>query len=420
MSAPAAPSAHQLQLLQGASALFAALIADMDAAQNRVQIETYLFDLHGDAAAVTQALVRTAQRGVQVQVLVDGVGTDEVPQTTLDELRQAGVRWRVFSPLHARWGKLAMLSGTKWRRLHRKLIVIDSRVAYCGGINILDDHYDPNHGQLDAPRFDFSVRLQGPVVTAIEAATSVLWQRLQAVQSAKARDFSSAWHTWRKKPPHDSPALAAAPGPSASTAVTDTTGLHADRVELLLRDNLRYRTRIEHAYRRAIGAAQREIIIANAYFLPGRKLRKALITAARRGVRVRLLLQGKHEYFIQYHGTRPLYRSLLAAGVEIHEYAASFLHAKVAVIDADTPRAWSTVGSSNLDPLSLLLAREANVGIYGSAFAQALRKPLEAAMAECQRIDPQQYLNRPWPKRFMEHLAYGLMRLAVLLSGKRY
>jgi len=420
MNTPAAMPAHQLQLLHGASALFAALIADLDAAQDRVQLETYLFNLHGEAAAVAQALARTARRGVQVQVLVDGVGTDEVPDATVDELRQAGVQWRVFSPLHPRWGKLAMLSGSKWRRLHRKLIVIDSRVAYCGGINILDDHYDPNHGQLDAPRFDFSVRLQGPVVAAIEAATSALWRRLQAVQSARARDFSGAWQTWRKKLPHGNPADWVAPGPSVPAADAAPLALHADRVELLLRDNLRHRTRIEHAYRRAIGAAQHEIIIANAYFLPGRKLRKALIKAARRGVRVRLLLQGKHEYFIQYHGTRPLYRSLLAAGVEIHEYAASFLHAKVAVIDADTPQAWSTVGSSNLDPLSLLLAREANVGIYGSAFAQALREPLQAAMAECPRIDAQQYLNRPWPKRLLEHLAYGLMRLAVLLSGKRY
>lgn len=414
MNAPHTEAAQQLQLLQGADAFFAALIADMDAAQHQVQLETYLFDLHGHAAAVAQALMRTAQRGVQVQVLVDGVGTDEIPPSLLAALRQAGVQWRVFSPLHPWWGKLHMLSGAKWRRLHRKLAVIDDHVAYCGGINILDDHYDPNHGPLDAPRFDFSVRLQGPVVRAVQEATSKLWRRLQAVESAKARDFSGAWQTWRKK-------LQLQPA-SAESAETDPAGpaLIAQRVELLLRDNLRHRTRIEQAYRRAIGAAQHEIIIANAYFLPGRKLRKALIAAAKRGVRVRLLLQGKREYFIQYHGTRPLYRSLLAVGVEIHEYAASFLHAKVAVVDAGTPQAWSTVGSSNLDPLSLLLAREANVGIYGSAFAQALRAPLEAAMAQCPRIDPAHYLNRPWQKRLLEQLAYGLMRLAVLLTGKRY
>ncbi|MFM9879985.1 MAG: cardiolipin synthase ClsB [Burkholderiaceae bacterium] len=410
------PGVHEVQLLSGADEFFPALIADLDAARQRVHLESYIFDLHGQGQQIADALQSAAERGVQVRVLVDGIGTDAMPVGAVAQLRQAGVQWRVFSPLHRWWGKLALLAGNKWRRLHRKLVVIDNRIAYCGGINILDDHYDPNHGQLDAPRFDFAVRLQGPVVPAIEAATSQLWRRLAAVQNAKARDFKGAWQNLRSSTPFITTPAAAAPdaAPPAGRVV------QSERIDLLLRDNLRHRTRIEHAYRRAISLARNDITIANAYFLPGRRLRQGLIMAARRGVKVRLLLQGKHEYFIQFHGTRPLYRSLLVAGVEIHEYAASFLHAKVAVVDADTPQAWSTVGSSNLDPLSLLLAREANVGIYGSAFAQALKEPLEVAMAECPAIDPDQYLNRPWPKRLVEHLAYGLMRLAVLVSGKRY
>lgn len=152
----------------------------------------------------------------------------------------------------------------------------------------------------------------------------------------------------------------------------------------MLRDNLLHRRHIERAYRKAIGAAREEIIIANAYFLPGRKLRQALIEAVRRGVRVRLLLQGRYEYFMQYHAVRTVYGSLLAAGVEIHEYSASFLHAKVAVIDADShlpgAKPWATVGSSNLDPLSLLLAREANVVVEDATFAADLRQRLLEAM----------------------------------------
>jgi hypothetical protein len=130
------------------------------------------------------------------------------------------------------------------------------------------------------------------------------------------------------------------------------------RAGLLLRDNLLNRGQIEKAYRRAIGLARHEIVIANAYFLPGRKLRQALIHAAQRGVRVRLLLQGRYEYFMQYHAARPVYRQLLEAGVEIYEYSESFLHAKVAVIDASHERPWATVGSSNLDPFSLLLGSQ--------------------------------------------------------------
>ena len=185
----------------------------------------------------------------------------------------------------------------------------------------------------------------------------------------------------------------------------------------MLRDNLLNRSRIERAYRRAIGEARHDIIIANAYFVPGGKLRKALIHAATRGVRVRLLLQGRYEYFMQYHACRPVYGALLAAGVEIHEYSASFLHAKVAVIDSH----WATVGSSNLDPLSLLLAREANVVVRDTAFAQDLRARLVDAMAQgSQQVAVEDYAHRPLLQRVKERIALGLMRLALFLTGMRY
>lgn len=162
-------------------------------------------------------------------------------------------------------------------------------------------------------------------------------------------------------------------------------------------------------------------MIANAYFLPGRRLRKALILAAARGVRVRLLLQGRYEYFMQYHAVRPVYGLLLAAGIEIHEYQASFLHAKVAVIDPEHERPWATVGSSNLDPLSLLLAREANVVVADSPFARQLYRRLDQAMREESRqVDPVAYQARPWHHRLRDRLAFGLMRLALFLSGNRY
>jgi cardiolipin synthase len=189
------------------------------------------------------------------------------------------------------------------------------------------------------------------------------------------------------------------------------------KAALLLRDNLLNRNRIERSYLKAIGEATGEIIIANAYFLPGRKLRRGLIHAAQRGVRVRLLLQGRYEYFLQFHATRPVYGALLAAGVEIHEYAVSFLHAKVAVIDGH----WATVGSSNLDPLSLLLAREANVVVDDVMFAQMLRSRLLSAMVNGGvRIDPDGYTQRPWRQRILDLLSLGLVRIMLFLYGKRY
>ena len=186
---------------------------------------------------------------------------------------------------------------------------------------------------------------------------------------------------------------------------------------LVLRDNLRNRRSIEKSYLKAIGHARKEIVIANAYFLPGGKLRRALIGAARRGVKVTVLLQGKYEYFMQYHASRPVFDALLKEGVEIHAYAKSFLHAKVAVIDGH----WATVGSSNLDPLSLLLAREANVVIEGAAFANELRGCLLNAVAlQSGRIDQMAHFHRPVFNRLLDWFAYGVMRALLWLTGKRY
>ena len=395
---------HQVQLLQGAQELFPALIAAMDAALSDIQFETYIFDFTGTATEVAQALMRAARRGVRTHLVVDGVGTGRLPQDWADRLRAAGVHCRVYSPL----GPLGLLLPRRWRRLHRKLCVVDGRVLFCGGINVLDDFHDPNHGRLVAPRFDFAVQATGALVGVASDAMEQLWWRMQAVRDASQRRLPEALQALRAA----SAAHHAAPDADTSPGM---------RAALLLRDNVRHRSRIEKAYRRAIAAAREEIIIANAYFVPGRKLRVALQMAARRGVRVRLLLQGRYEYFMQYHAARPVYGALLKAGVEIHEYAPSFLHAKVAVIDAHGARPWATVGSSNLDPLSLLLAREANVVVEDAAFAQDLRARLEHAMLLGGRVlDPERYALRSWRERALDRVAFVLMRLALWVTGNRY
>ena len=188
----------------------------------------------------------------------------------------------------------------------------------------------------------------------------------------------------------------------------------------MLRDNFRFRRRIESSYRLAIAQAQREILIANAYFIPGVHLQRALLRAAKRGVRITLLLQGRYEYFMPYHASRAVYGMLLNAGVEIIEYDASFLHAKVAVMDAANG-AIATVGSSNLEPLSLLLAREANIFVRDDAFAAELRGHLLHAIAtHGRRVDPQVHRRRTVLPRTLAWVAYGLMRLALLVLGRRY
>lgn len=414
---PPAAGVSVCQLLEGGAGFFPALISALDLAVRRIQLETYIFDVYGAGGEVAQALARAAGRGVEVQVLVDGVGTGALGPGWAEQLQRAGVQWQVFSPVTGRWGRLGLLlTPQRWRRLHRKLCVIDGELLFCGGINVLDDYYDPHHGVLTTPRFDFTLLIRGPVARLAAQAMAVLWARVSAGYSVRHHHLGQAWDNlreagqaarkmrrrrarWRRDG-------GSAPASSAS-----------QRAMLVLRDNLSHRDSIERAYRQAIGQARQEIWIANAYFLPGGRLRRALINAARRGVKVTLLLQGKYEYFMQYHAVRPVYGALLAAGVEIYEYETGFLHAKVAVVDG----VWATVGSSNLDPLSLLLAREANVVVQDPAFAQSLRASLQAALAtHGRRVQAHTIAQRPWRQRLLDQLAYGLMRLALLLAGQRY
>ncbi len=373
----------------------------MDASLREVRLETYIFRVDASGEQVFRALERAAARGVTGVVVVDGVGTPELPKAWCERLRVAGVHWRVFAPL----GRLGLLVPSRWRRLHRKLCVVDGQVAFCGGINVLDDWFDPSHGVLDAPRFDFAIRVTGPLVQDVHTAMSQFWWRLQASQLARQIDWQGAWQALQQAVRDEN---------LAANTWMDTGAAQA---ELVLRDNLRFRSRIERAYRQAFGDARHDIIVANAYFLPGRKIRRSLMYAAKRGVRVRLLLQGRYEYFMQYHAARALYRPLLAAGIEIYEYTPSFLHAKVAVVDGR----WATVGSSNMDPLSLLLAREANVVVQDEAFALGLQHLLERAMTtDARRIDAEAHARRGVRLRLFDRLAYLLMRALLFVNGKRY
>lgn len=410
MTKPARPQPNEaprpLRLLEGGQAFFPALVQAFDAAKRWIQLETYIFDVHGAGADVAEALARAAARGVTVQVLVDGIGTAALPEKWKTRFDETGVQWCVYSPLGS---GLGLLVPDRWRRLHRKLCVVDQHTVFCGGINVLDDFYDPNHGDLQAPRFDFAVAVTGPMAAVAADAVALLWWRVQAGYSARQRHLTTAWEEFR--------AAGYGGRTDAAAAASSEPPRAGGKAALVLRDNLRNRSSIERAYRKAIGRAHHDIVIANAYFVPGGKLRRALIGAARRGVRVTLLLQGKYEYFMQYHAARPVYGALLAAGVEIHEYEASFLHAKVAVVDGH----WATVGSSNLDPLSLLLAREANVVIEDRVFAEDLRQRIHAAVAHHgRRIDPAAYSRRPLRQRALSWVAYALMRLALLLTGQRY
>lgn len=390
---------HEVNLLCSGQEYFPALVAEIEQAKETVSVETYMFNDDPSGLLVAQALVDAAERGVRVQCVVDGFGTPRLDGQVARLMEHPGIQFETFRPERFRFS----LDRQRLRRLHRKLIVIDARVAFVGGINLVDDWYDPNHGKLEAPRHDYAIRVLGPLVANANLAVQRLWWELSIVNRSLLKPRTGGL----LRPMHD-PFVA--PGDTTSTV----TQVGSVRAMLVVRDNLRHRRTIERWYLRSIEEAQREIIIANAYFLPGVRFRRALEEACQRGVRVRLLLQGKVEYRLQHLATQALYDELLSVGVEIYEYLPSFLHAKVAVIDDQ-----ATIGSSNIDPFSLLLAREANVMIDDPGFATSLRDHLETAMMEgSDRLELQSHRRRPWLQRVENWFSFVLLRLAVSITGQ--
>jgi len=373
---------NDIELLENGVAYFPALVEAIDRARSEIYLETYIFERDDTGMRIAGALQRAVRRGVVVRVLVDGFGAAEFPEKLLPELIRVGAEVLIYRPEIARFS----FRRHRLRRLHRKIAVIDARVAFVGGINIIDDAHAPHH---TSPRYDYAVRIEGPLLAPIHQSSRRLWELV-------------TWANFKRRF-----RVLAEP-----TVAVERRG-HI-RAAFVIRDNVRHRRDIEDAYLAAIGSATREVILANAYFLPGRRFRRALHQAAARGVRVIILLQGRVEYALLHYATQALYGSLLAADIRIFEYHRSFLHAKVAVVDQQ----WATVGSSNIDPFSLLLAREANVVVHDEGFAAALRTSLQRAMREgAAELEQEEWKRKPLFHRIRRWLAYGLLRMLIGLAG---
>jgi cardiolipin synthase len=373
---------NRLSLLESGREYFPALEEACESARREIRLETYIYENDAAGQRIAQALSRASRRGVAVYVLVDGFGSKRLDRAFMDGLEAAGVRLLVYRPDISPWtGERQRL-----RRMHRKLAVIDARVAFVGGINVIDDMHTPGH---TPPRFDYAVRIEGPLVEPIHAAVKRLWTVVQLTQ------LGGGW------PESDGPL--ALPVPRGH-----------QRAAFLVRDNLWHRNDIEEAYLHAIDRARSEILIASSYFFPGLAFRRALGDAAARGVKVMLLLQGRVEYRLLHYASRALYGTLLDSGVCIWEYHKSFLHAKVAVIDG----MWCTVGSSNIDPFSLLLAREANIVVEDREFSTKLRANLQHAIdGGAREVRAENWRRRPWPARVAHWACYGFARLLTGVSA---
>jgi cardiolipin synthase A/B len=385
---PLVYSGNRIELLKNGEQYFPRLLAAIDSATQSIYIETYIFELDNVGEQVCSALMAAARRGVAVHVLIDGFGSQTTIDPLMDRLRPQGAKVIVFR--RTRWWRL---DRRLLRRLHRKVSVFDNRLAFVGGINIIDDYHHPDAKPVSAdlgPRFDFAVACEGPLVAAIAFTVMRLWWTVSVLQLR--RRPSSRPHFVELQPVQ--------------------TGV---RAALLLRDNLRNRRTIELAYLDAFAHARHDVLIANAYFLPGKKFRDALRDMAERGVRVRLLLQGRVEYRLQHYAQEALYGDLVKWGIQIYVYTPSYLHAKVAVVD----QKWATVGSSNIDPYSLALAREANVAVYDDTFARNLQQALEAAIAnDSTVVDADACARRSRLRQAMNWVAYQLVRVLTLVATR--
>src|SRR6185312_1462140 len=290
---------NSITLLRNGAEYFPALLEAIALAEREVWLEAYIFADDDTGRRVADALIDAVRRGVSVRVLVDGWGARHFLTEPLKRrLIDGGVDLLLYRPEVHPWH----FRSHRLRRLHRKLCHVDGRVAFVGGINVIDDMNTPGH---KPPRIDFAVCVRGPLLVPIIQTMQRVWAIVEITQLRNS----------------DVPLFPdEEPAENVGTQVAKFT----------IRDNLRHRRDIERAYLAAVRTARREILIATAYFFPGIRFRRALLKAAARGVQVTLLLQARVEYRLLHYASRALYGQLLSAGVAIQEYHRSFLHVKVA------------------------------------------------------------------------------------------
>jgi cardiolipin synthase len=378
-------SNNRLGLLHCGAEFFPALIASFDAAKAEIYLETYIFADDGTGEKVKDALQRAARRGVVVHVITDWLGCGRTQSNRLHkEFLAAGVRHRRFNP----WFRRGVA------RTHRKICVVDRNLAFIGGLNINDDLVsdDNSCAPLPAPRWDFAITIEGPLVRAIHREVETQWAKLGNMT------LKTRWERFKQ------------------ISATRITVSNAPALAgLVVRDNLRNRHTIQRAYLQALGHAKKSAWLANPYFAPGRKLRDALAGAAARGVEVTLLL-GVGQFRLQDAVAQSFYPKLLNSGVKVVEYRRTQLHGKVAVVDDE----WATVGSSNYDGLSLFVNHEANIVVKNADFARDLRAHIERGVADGVAINPDDFANIAWYRRAWYGAVYLLYKsiLRIITLGK--
>jgi cardiolipin synthase len=385
MSATSYSRSNHLSLLHRGAEFFPALIHAIDSASVEIYLETYIFADDDTANQVREALIRAASRGVMVYVLVDWLGTGRSNVALLQaKFEPSGVHFVAFNP----WFQRGIA------RTHRKIVVIDQRLAFLGGLNINDDLIsdDDSGMRLPAPRWDFAVSIIGPLVDDVHAEVATQWRRQSSQTLRRRLGQLRQWYASRL---------------SVQSQVAEAA--------LVVRDNLRNRVAIERQLLQALGRAHHSAVLVTPYFAPGRKLRRAMLHAATRGVDITLLI-GVGQFVMQDAVAQSFYPRFICAGIRLVEYRATQLHAKAAVVDD----AWATLGSSNFDGLSLFVNHEANIIVRDANFSMILRDTIARGVAEGTTITVEDVAQFSWLRRVGNRLAYLLYRavLKIITAGR--
>ncbi len=355
---------NRVETLLNGDQIFPSMLQAVSGAKQTIDFETYIYWSGEIGKRFAAALAERARAGVKVNVLVDWLGSQKMDNDSIEVMTKAGVDFRKYRPL--RWYNLGRVNN----RTHRKLLVVDGRIGFTGGVGIADvwtgDAQDPEHWR------DTHYRIEGPAVAQMQAAFMDNWTKVSGAVLHGDPYFP---------PPQTSGKMHAQVFQSSAEGGSESMHL---------------------MYLLSIAAATRTIDLAMAYFVPDEVTSETLTSALKRGVRVRLILPGKHidADFVR-RASRASWGPLLQAGALIHEYQPTMYHVKVLVVDG----LWSSVGSTNFDSRSFRLNDEANLNVYDADFARAQAEAFEADLKHSQRITYEQWEARPWHEKLWEHFA---------------
>jgi cardiolipin synthase len=363
---------NRVTLLQDGPATYRAMFAAIEAARDHIHLETYILDDDEVGQRFARALIDKQAKGVQVALIYDSVGASATPKSFFKDLADAGVKVLEFNPVNPLTAKAG------WdvnQRDHRKLLVVDGRTAFVGGINISSVYSAGSFKSSSkrrpdgaAPWRDTHVKVEGPVVADFQRLFLATWEKQKG----------------EPLPPHVPFPPQASPGGEVVRAIGSTSD---DPYSLI------YATLLS-----AIGAAETRAHFTNAYFVPDPQLSAALIAAAARRVDVKLILPGQTDSWLVFHAGRAHYDELLRGGVRLYERRGALLHSKTVVIDG----VWSTVGSTNLDWRSFLHNDEINAVILGQGFGAQMEAMFEADLAQSDEITLDRWERRPFGDRARE------------------